>query len=103
MIIVFKPKTSEEDVRKVASVVEAKGLTTHIVVGEDVTICGVIGDTTKVDPKQIEVSSVVERVMHVSEPYKLANRAFHPDRTGMRASSRRSTRDRRCPAARIRR
>ena len=33
MIIVFKPKTSEEDVRKVASVVEAKGLTTHIVVG----------------------------------------------------------------------
>ena len=79
MIIVFKPKTSEEDVRKVASVVEAKGLTTHIVVGEDVTICGVIGDTTKVDPKQIEVSSVVERVMHVSEPYKLANRAFHPD------------------------
>ena len=77
-IIVFKPKTSEEDVRKVASVVEAKGLTTHIVVGEDVTICGVIGDTTKVDPKQIEVSSVVERVMHVSEPYKLANRAFHP-------------------------
>ncbi len=79
MIIVFKPKTSEEEVRKVASQVEAKGLTTHIVVGEDVTICGIIGDTTIVDPKQIEVSSVVERVMHVSEPYKLANRAFHPD------------------------
>ena len=79
MIIVFKPKTSEEDVKKVASTVESKGLTTHIVVGEDVTICGIIGDTTIVDPKQIEVSPVVERVMHVSEPYKLANRAFHPD------------------------
>ncbi|MBS5114056.1 MAG: 3-deoxy-7-phosphoheptulonate synthase, partial [Coprobacillus cateniformis] len=79
MIIVFKPKTSEEDVKKVSSQIEAKGLTTHIVVGEDVTICGIIGDTTIVDPKQIEVSPVVERVMHVSEPYKLANRAFHPD------------------------
>ena len=79
MIIVFKPKTSEEDVKKVSSQIEANGLTTHIVVGEDVTICGIIGDTTIVDPKQIEVSPVVERVMHVSEPYKLANRAFHPD------------------------
>ena len=79
MIIVFKPKTREEDVKKVSSQIEAKGLTTHIVVGEDVTICGIIGDTTIVDPKQIEVSPVVERVMHVSEPYKLANRAFHPD------------------------
>lgn len=63
MIIVFKPKTSEEDVTKVVSLVKEKGLETHIVVGEDVTICGVIGDTTKVDPKQIEVSSVVEKVM----------------------------------------
>ena len=79
MIIVFKPKTSEEDVKKVSSQIEAKGLTTHIVVGEDVTICGIIGDTTIVDPKQIEVDEAVEKVMHVSEPYKLANRAFHPD------------------------
>ena len=79
MIIVFKPKTSEEEVKKVASQVEEKGLTTHVVIGEDVTICGVIGDTTKVDPKQIEVASCVEKVMHVGEPYKLANRAFHPE------------------------
>ena len=79
MIIVFKPSVKEEDVKKVAKQVEDQGLTTHIVVGEDVTICGVIGDTTKIDPRQIEVSSVVEKVMYVGEPYKLANRAFHPD------------------------
>lgn len=79
MIIVFKPHTSEEEVKRVASIVEEKGLTTHIVIGEDVTICGVIGDTTKVDAKQIEVSHSVEKVMHVGEPYKLANRAFHPE------------------------
>lgn len=79
MIIVFKPKTKDEDVQKIVNQVENKGLTTHIVVGTETTICGVIGDVTKVDPKQLEVSPVVERVMHVSEPYKLANRAFHPE------------------------
>jgi 3-deoxy-7-phosphoheptulonate synthase len=79
MIIVFKPKTTEEEVKSVALQVEEKGLTTHIVVGEGVTICGIIGDTTRVDPKQIEVSPVVDKVMHVGEPYKLANRAFHPE------------------------
>lgn len=79
MIIVFKPNTRQEDVQKIVKQVEDKGLTTHIVIGEETTICGIIGDVTKVDPKQLEVSSVVDRVMHVSEPYKLANRAFHPE------------------------
>ncbi len=79
MIIVFKPKTTEEDVKKVVKQVEKKGLKTNIVVGEEQTICGIIGDTTKVDPRTIEVDSAVEKVMYVSEPYKLANRAFHPE------------------------
>ena len=81
MIIVFKPKTSEEDVKKIQEKVEAKGLETHLVVGHDVTICGVIGDTTRVDPRDIEVSPSVEKVMRVEQPYKLANRAFHPEDT----------------------
>ena len=79
MIIVFKPKTTDEDVQKIVKQVEDKGLTKHIVVGTETTICGVIGDVTKVDPKQLEVSPVVDHVMRVSEPYKLANRAFHPE------------------------
>ena len=40
---------------------------------------GCIGDTTQVDPKLFEVDSAVDKVMHVQEPYKLANRAFHPE------------------------
>ena len=56
MIIVFKPKTKEEDVEKIVEQVREKGLDTHIVVGQDVTICGIIGDTTKVYTKQKEVS-----------------------------------------------
>lgn len=79
MIIVMKARATENDINKVAKQVQDKGLDTHIVVGEGVTIIGVIGDTTKVDPRQIEVDSAVEKVMHVGEPYKLANRAFHPE------------------------
>ena len=79
MIIVCKPRITEEDLSRVVGKIENFGLTTHVSKGEETTIIGLIGDTTKVDPKQIEVDSAVEKVMHVGEPYKLANRAFHPD------------------------
>lgn len=43
------------------------------------TIIGCIGDTTSVDPRLFEVDTSVDKVMHVQEPYKIANRAFHPE------------------------
>lgn len=43
------------------------------------TIIGCIGDTTLIDPRLFEVDESVDKVMHVHEPYKLANRAFHPE------------------------
>ena len=43
------------------------------------TIIGCIGDTTLIDPRLFEVDESVDKVMHVQEPYKLANRAFHPE------------------------
>ena len=81
MIIVFKQRATEQEIDKVAKQVEEQGLKTSIVVGTDLTICGIIGDTTKLDPRSIEVNSAVDKVMHVGEPYKLANRMFHPDDT----------------------
>ena len=79
MIIVLKPRTSDENVKRVENMVRAKGLEVHTVKGEDLTIIGCIGDTVRVDPKLFEVDSSVEKVMHVQEPYKLSNRAFHPE------------------------
>ena len=61
--------------------VRARGLETHTVRGEELTIIGCIGDTVRVDPRLFEVDKSVEKVMHVQEPYKLANRAFHPEDT----------------------
>lgn len=79
MIIVLKPHTSEENISRVEFMVKRHGLDTHTVRGTEMTIIGCIGDTTSVDSRLFEVDSSVDRVMHVQEPYKLANRAFHPE------------------------
>ena len=79
MIIVLKPNSTIEDIDHVEQMVTVRGLDTHVVHGTDMTIIGCIGDTSKIDSKIFEVDSAVEKVMHVQEPYKLANRAFHPE------------------------
>lgn len=79
MIIVLKPRTTEQDISRVESMVKARGLDTHIIVGSEMTIIGCIGDTTRIDMKLFEVDPAVTKVMHVQEPYKLASRAFHPE------------------------
>ena len=72
-------KRQTEDIAHVEQMVTVRGLDTHVVHGTDMTIIGCIGDTSKIDSKIFEVDSAVEKVMHVQEPYKLANRAFHPE------------------------
>ena len=79
MIIVLKPHTSEENIHRVENLVKKHGLDTHLVQGPGMTIIGCIGDTTVIDPRQFEIDTCVDKVMHVQEPYKLANRAFHPE------------------------
>lgn len=81
MIVVLKPTAKQNDVERLKKQIEKLGLRTSVVVGTDQTIIGLIGDTTIVDPKTIEVDESVDHVMRVSEPYKLANRAFHPEDT----------------------
>ncbi|MEZ3485553.1 MAG: 3-deoxy-7-phosphoheptulonate synthase [Lachnospiraceae bacterium] len=79
MIIVLKPRSTHDDLCRVEQMIKRRGLDTHIVEGSDMTIIGCIGDTTRIDPKLFEVDKAVEKVMHVQEPYKLVNRAFHPE------------------------
>ena len=49
------------------------------VIGTELIILGLVGDTSKLDPCYIEANPYVERVMHVQEPFKKANRMFHPE------------------------
>lgn len=79
MIIVLKPRTKQQEIDRVLNLIKSKGLDTHIVEGSEMTIIGCIGDTTRIDAKLFEVNPSVDKVIHVQEPYKLANRAFHPE------------------------
>ena len=75
MIIVMKMSATSKDVEKVSKIIIDKGLRVSVVNGTGQSVIGIIGDTTQIDPKVIEVDEAVDHVMRVSEPYKLANRA----------------------------
>jgi len=77
----MNPKATEEEVRKVKSVVEGRGLETNLSKGDTYFIIGIVGDTSVIDPKKLQVLKGVDRVMKVQEPYKKANRIFKPEDT----------------------
>ena len=79
MIAILKQRASDEAVGHIVSWIEKKGLKTDVSRGENETIIGLVGDTTKIDPFLLESMDVVERVQRVSEPFKRANRKFHPE------------------------
>ena len=78
MIAVVKDTATSEQVDHFVSWIEGKGLSAHISKGDNTTIIGLVGDTTQVDPYLIEGMDIIERVQRVSEPFKRANRKFHP-------------------------
>ncbi len=81
MIIVMKQDASKEAVQKIVNEIESKGLKTHISEGEEVTIIGVVGDKSRLDTTAIEGNPSVEKIVPITESYKLSNRKFHPQPT----------------------
>ena len=81
MIAVIKETTSAEQLDQLVHWIEARGFKTNVSQGDNETLVGIIGDTTRIDPFLLESMDIVERVQRVSEPYKLANRKFHPEDT----------------------
>mgnify|MGYP004606420379 CR=1 FL=1 len=78
MIVILKPDASEEKIRQLCSHFEAMGLSIHHSQGENTTILGLVGDTSIVDGDAVAAEDIVEAVKRISEPYKAANRKFHP-------------------------
>ena len=66
---------------QLCEIIESKGVSTSVIEGANQTIIGLVGDTTRIDPYLLESNSMVEAVRRVSEPFKKANRKFHPDDT----------------------
>jgi len=81
MIAVVKRGSDEQQIASLLSWFHSRGLKTHVSVGEFQTIIGLIGDTSQVDIDLLEGLEIVESVKRISEPFKNANRKFHPEDT----------------------
>ena len=88
MIIVMKQGATRQEIDYVANMITAKGgITVNPMYGSDLTILGLIGDTSRLDPAQLESFRCVERIMKVAEPFKKANRMFHPGPSEVKVGS----------------
>lgn len=81
MVVVMKPGTLQKDIDQLVAKLQEMDLSVGITNGVGCTILGLVGDTTAVDMDKISINPHVERVMRVQEPYKKANRKFHPEDT----------------------
>lgn len=81
MIIIMKPHTPKEEILIQKQKLEREGFEVNLSQGESYCILGLIGDTTKIDESKIGANEYVEKILKVQQPYKLANRLFHPDNT----------------------
>lgn len=79
MIAVLKQKTNERQIEGLSNWLKAQGLDVHISKGSEHTVIGLIGDTSKIDAELLESLEIVDSVKRISEPFKSANRKFHPD------------------------
>ena len=81
MILLLKRNTEQQQIEHLMEWLKGLGLETHLVKGKFQTILGLIGDTTAVDIDLLNGLDIVEDVKRIQEPYKNANRKFHPDDT----------------------
>ncbi len=81
MIVVIKKNAEEEKRENLMGWLKSQNIDIHISEGEFQTVLGLIGDTSAIDTDLIESLSIVEAVKRISEPFKNANRKFHPDDT----------------------
>ena len=81
MITVLKNGATEEQKNKLIKWFEQQGLKVHVSEGEYQTILGLVGDTTQIDDELVGSLEIVDAIKRVSEPYKRANRKFHPEDT----------------------
>ena len=81
MIAVLKQGTTPEQAEHLLNWLKHMNLDVHVSQGKEVTIFGLVGDTSRVDIELLNSLEIVETVKRVSEPFKQANRKFHPNDT----------------------
>ena len=79
MIAVLKQGTTDKQIESLSNWLKTQGLDVHVSKGSEHTVIGLIGNTAKIDDDLILGLDMVEAVKRISEPFKSANRKFHPD------------------------
>ena len=79
MIIIMKQGTTHEHVEELSQHIERWNVKANPIYGEDQIVIGLVGDTGAVDKDALMLDPQVENIIKVQEPFKLANRKFHPD------------------------
>ena len=79
MIAVLKRNTTEQQKEHLICWLKNMNLDVHVSTGQEITVLGLVGDTSRVDMELLGSLEIVESVKRVSEPYKQANRKFHPN------------------------
>ena len=75
----MKPNANPQEIAKLKGRLENKGFGIHPIQGVSYCIFGIVGDTSKLDIESLTINDSVDRVMRVQEPFKQANRNFHPE------------------------
>jgi 3-deoxy-7-phosphoheptulonate synthase len=81
MIIALKHGAPKEEIGDFTAFLEKQGVKIHLSEGTSQTVLGLVGDTSGIDEEGLAAHHLVEKVLRVQEPYKRANRAFHPEDT----------------------
>ncbi|NBG88818.1 3-deoxy-7-phosphoheptulonate synthase [Isachenkonia alkalipeptolytica] len=81
MVIVMKPDAPREVIEKIEKKMQSLGCQVHLSQGENYVLLGLVGDTRKINPSQIEANEYVDKLLKVQQSFKLANRTFHPEDT----------------------
>ena len=81
MIVILKENPNQLQVDSLMNWLRSKDIEIHTSVGEHQTVLGLVGDTSKLDMDLLLALDIVEDVKRIQEPYKNANRKFHPEDT----------------------
>ena len=81
MVVVLKENVNKEQLDNLTNWIKSLGLDIHTCSGQHHTILGLLGDTSRVDIDLINALDIVQDVKRIQEPFKNANRKFHPDDT----------------------
>ena len=81
MVVIMKPDFTPEQLQEAIQAMKAGGVKVNISKGAETTVLGAEGSSAGIDQELLEQLPGVEKVMRVTEPYKKANRKYHPDDT----------------------